>query len=108
MAVQDYSATPAANVTINGINIAEGCAPGNINDAVRSLMADIRVMYNGIPSTANFMPKSGGAFTANPTYQGRGGYLHHNDPANTGGRVFIQAIGGAVPTMVDGDFLLEW
>lgn len=41
MGVADYSATPASNAAINGVNIAEGCAPGNVNDAIRQLMADI-------------------------------------------------------------------
>lgn len=42
MAVSDYSTTPANNTAISGINIAEGCAPANINNAFRQLMADIK------------------------------------------------------------------
>lgn len=42
MGVQDYSTTPASNTTINGIDISEGCNPGNINNAIRQLMADVR------------------------------------------------------------------
>lgn len=41
MAVTDYSTTPGANVSISGIGINEGCAPGNLNNAIRQLMADI-------------------------------------------------------------------
>ncbi len=51
MAVQDYSTTPASNTTISGINIAEGCPPANINDAIRAVMADLRVFYNDIPAS---------------------------------------------------------
>lgn len=40
MAVKDYSTDPNLNTSINGINIAEGCAPGNINNAIRQVMAD--------------------------------------------------------------------
>ena len=47
MSVTDYSTTAGANVSISGINIAEGCSPGNINDAIRQMMADVRVFYNG-------------------------------------------------------------
>lgn len=41
MGVQDYSTTPASNTDINGIDISEGCNPGNINNAIRQLMADV-------------------------------------------------------------------
>lgn len=41
MPIKDYNTTPANNTAINGINIAEGCAPSNINNAIRQLMADL-------------------------------------------------------------------
>lgn len=41
MAISAYSSTPASNTSISGINIAEGCLPSGINDAIRQLMADI-------------------------------------------------------------------
>jgi hypothetical protein len=41
MAISDYDSTPANNTSISGINIGEGCSPGNLNDATRQLMADI-------------------------------------------------------------------
>ena len=37
--VFDWSATPASNTTIDGINVAEGCPSGNINNAIRSMAA---------------------------------------------------------------------
>lgn len=42
MAVSDWNTTPALNTSISGINIAEGCAPGNLNDAIRQMMADVK------------------------------------------------------------------
>ena len=42
MAVKDYSTTPDLNTRISGINIAEGCAPSGINNAIRQLMADVK------------------------------------------------------------------
>lgn len=42
MAIKDYSDNPDMNTTISGINIAEGCAPSGINDAIRQLMADVK------------------------------------------------------------------
>lgn len=42
MAVKDYNVDPDLNTTISGINIAEGCAPSGINNAIRQLMADVK------------------------------------------------------------------
>jgi hypothetical protein len=38
----DYSTTAASNTTVGGVNIAEGMAPGSVNDAMRAMMADSR------------------------------------------------------------------
>lgn len=109
MAFSDYSATPASNTTIAGINIAEGCPAGNINGAFRQLMADARAEHDAAPNLANYVLLDGTtAFTGQPTYSGRGGFLHHNNSANASGRIFIQASGGAAPSMSNGDILLEY
>lgn len=42
MGVKDYDLNPDNNTQINGINIAEGCPPSGINNAIRQLMADVR------------------------------------------------------------------
>ena len=42
MPIQDYSTDPDFNVQISGINIAEGCPPSGINNAIRQLMADVK------------------------------------------------------------------
>ena len=42
MAVSDYKTNPDLNTTISGINIAEGCPPSGINNAIRQLMADVK------------------------------------------------------------------
>lgn len=42
MAVSDYSTTPGNNTSIAGTNIAEGCSPSNINNALRQMMADMK------------------------------------------------------------------
>jgi hypothetical protein len=48
MAISSYSTTPGSNTTISGINVAEGTAPGNINDAIRQMMADIKTWYDAM------------------------------------------------------------
>lgn len=42
MAIKDYNTDPDLNVQISGINIAEGCPPSGINNAIRQLMADVK------------------------------------------------------------------
>ena len=41
MPVNEYSTDPDANTEIGGIDVGEGCAPGNINNAIRRMMADV-------------------------------------------------------------------
>ena len=45
--ISEYSATAASNTDINGIDIAEGCAPSGINDAIRTLMKQIKDLQAG-------------------------------------------------------------
>ena len=46
--ISEYSSIPADNTDISNINIAEGCSPANLNNAVRSLMAQIKDLQAGI------------------------------------------------------------
>lgn len=41
MATSDWDTTAGNNTSIGGINIAEGCPAGNLNDAIRELMAQV-------------------------------------------------------------------
>lgn len=45
--ISEFSSNPSNNTDINGINIAEGCAPGGINNAIRQLMADLKDFQTG-------------------------------------------------------------
>jgi hypothetical protein len=40
--ISEYSVTASSNTDIGGINIAEGCPPSNINNAIRELMAQVK------------------------------------------------------------------
>jgi len=40
--ISEWSSTPSNNTDIDGINIAEGCAPSGINDAIRELMSQVK------------------------------------------------------------------
>jgi hypothetical protein len=93
----DWSATAASNTTIDGTDIAEGCAPGNINNAIRSIMAAAKTFANEAVNGDNYMLKAGGAFTGEITRDGRGGYWHFNSSSLTGGKVYVQTVATALP-----------
>ena len=46
--ISQYAFTPAANTDIGGINIDEGCAPSGINNAIRTLMTQIKDLQAGV------------------------------------------------------------
>lgn len=63
--ISEWSSTPASNTDIDGINIAEGCAPSGINDAIREMMAQVKDLYSGTTGDAIGIAGGGtGATTA--------------------------------------------
>ncbi len=77
MAFSDYSTNPDDNVLIGGINIGEGCPPGNLNNALRLLAADGKLLSNNVGGisytptsrtiSAGGMLTGGGDMSANRT-----------------------------------------
>lgn len=45
--ISEWSSTPANNTDIGGIDIAEGCSPSGINNAIREMMAQVKDMITG-------------------------------------------------------------
>jgi len=45
--ISEFDVDPANNTDINSINIAEGCAPSGINNAIRQLMSDLKEWQAG-------------------------------------------------------------
>lgn len=45
--ISEYSSIAINNTDISGINIAEGCAPSGINNAIRELMAQLKDQQSG-------------------------------------------------------------
>ena len=100
MSFGSYSTTPASNVSINGINIAENCPAANINNALRQIAADGRSLYdtvNGLGVTG-YMPITGGAFTGSISRSSSGGYWYFNSSSLVGGAVYVQPVSSALPT----------
>ena len=56
--ISEWSSTPASNTDIDSINIAEGCAPSGINDAIRELMSQVKDLYSG--TTGDTISVAGG------------------------------------------------
>lgn len=59
----DWSTTAASNTTIDGVNVAENCAPGNINNAIRSIAALVRNTFSS--GLQNFLAGSAALPVAN-------------------------------------------
>lgn len=100
MSFSSYSSTPDNNTSLNGININEGCAAANINNALRQLAADGKELSDTVDAidVSSYMPLSGGAFTGSITRSGAGPHLYHANAAFTGGAVYIQASATALPS----------
>ncbi len=110
MAVTDWSTNPAENLALGTINLTEGATQiGDINGIARQMMADVRVMYNGLPVAADFIAKTGGTFTGAIYRQAAGAYMHHASTSALSGRWFVQPLGSPAPAgMQEGDFLVEY
>jgi hypothetical protein len=70
--ISEFDVDPANNTDINNINIAEGCAPSGINNAIRQLMSDLKEFQTGaggdpfngaVNGTVGATTPASGAFT---------------------------------------------
>ena len=80
-AVTDWDANPANNSDISGINIAEGCPAGGINDAIRAVMAQIGTWLAGPTGP---LQKSGGVLTGAITGMANGSTVVDGGGASRG------------------------
>ena len=56
--ISEYDATASNNTDVNNINIAEGCPPSGINNAIREVMAHMKDLYEG--NTTDALTLGGG------------------------------------------------
>jgi hypothetical protein len=111
MSFSAYSLTPSANISLNGISIAENCPAENVNDALRQLAADGRELYNTVNaiSVSSYMPKTGGAFTGTITRSGAGGYFYHASSTQATAPVYTQTTATALPSSpAEGTVVLQY
>jgi microcystin-dependent protein len=85
--VSEYSPTASNNQDIGGINIAEGCAPSGINNAIRELMAQLKDMQSGTDGDTFTV---GGNLTVSST-------LTANSSVGTAGQALISRGAGLSP-----------
>jgi hypothetical protein len=92
--ISEFSATAADNTDITNINIAEGCSPANVNNAIRSLMAllkDQQAGTSGDPFTVAGTLVSSGALDVTGSFKLDG-------TAGASGQVLLSAGGSNTPT----------
>jgi hypothetical protein len=92
--ISEFDSTPANNTDIDGINIAEGCAPSGINNAIRELMSQLKDQQTGA---------SGDGFTVAGTITSSGtlavtGGVTLDGSAGTTGQVLLSAGSSNTPT----------
>lgn len=104
----DWSATPADNTTVGSIDISEGCTPAGINNALREIMAACKTFDTNKADASALVTLLNSIISTNAKVTGRGAVMHNNNATNTSGRVYIQALGTAAPTLANGDWLLEY
>ena len=90
--VSEWSSTASNNTDIAGINIAEGCAPSGINNAIRELMAQVKDMQTGTDAD-NFVV--GGNLTVSST-------LTANSSVGTAGQILTSRGAGLSPQWTAG------
>lgn len=57
--ISEFNSNPALNTDIDSINIAEGCAPSGINDAIRELMSQLKDWQSGTSNDPMVIGSSG-------------------------------------------------
>jgi hypothetical protein len=85
--VSEYSPTASNNTDIGGIDIAEGCAPSGINNAIRELMAQLKDMQAGTDGDTFTV---GGNLTVSST-------LTANSSVGTAGQALVSRGAGLSP-----------
>lgn len=86
--VSEWSTISSNNTDVGGVDIAEGCAPSGINNAIRTIMSEIKEFQIGA---------AGDDFTVSGTLAVTGGFTL-DGAAGTAGQVLVSAGAGNTPT----------
>jgi len=89
--ISEYSATPASNTNLDGINLSENVmVPSDVNNALRMLMAHLKDMDAGTESLSALSVT--GTVTAN-AFSGDGANLTNVPDTGDGGIAMAIALG---------------
>ena len=101
--ISEYSSTAANNTDVANINIAEGCSPSNINNAIRAVMSHLKNFQDGSSGDSLTIAgalASSGTLTQSGTLAVTGN-LTLDGASGTSGQVLLSAGTGATPTWGD-------
>jgi hypothetical protein len=90
--ISEFSSTPASNTDIDSINIAEGCAPSGINDAIRELMSQLKDWQSGT-SNDPYVVGSSGSLTLNQGTANGVAYLNGSKVVTSGSALTYNGTG---------------
>jgi hypothetical protein len=106
--ISEFSSTPASNTDIDSINIAEGCSPSGINDAIRELMSQLKDWQSGT-SNDPYVVGSSGSLTLNQGTANGVAYLNGSKVVTSGSALTFDGtsfvVGGS--TFPDGRIRLK-
>ena len=92
--ISEYSSTAANNTDVANINIAEGCSPSNVNNAIRAVMSHLKNFQDG--SSGDSLTNAG-TVTSSGTLAVTGNFTLDGS-AGTSGQVLVSAGTGNTPT----------
>jgi hypothetical protein len=98
--ISEFSSTAADNTNITNINIAEGCSPANVNNAIRSLMSVLKNQQDGSsgdPFTVAGTLVASGQVVSSGTLNVTGAF-QLDATAGASGQALISAGGSNTPT----------
>jgi len=97
--ISEFNANPALNTDIDSINIAEGCSPSGINDAIRELMAQLKDWQSGT-SNDPYVVGSSGSLTLNQGTANGVAYLNGSKVVTSGSALTFDGTNLTVPAEV--------
>jgi len=98
--ISEYDVNAANNTDVDGVNLAEGCPPSGINNAIREIMAHLKDWQSGVSGDGL---TTSGAITSSGTLTQSGtlavtGNLTLDGASGTSGQYLASAGSGATPT----------
>ena len=95
--ISEWSSTAASNTDVGGVNIAEGCPPATINNAIREVMAQCNNWQSGASGDNQ---TNAGTLTSSGTLAVTGSFTL-DGATGTAGQIMTSAGSGATPTWAD-------